>query len=70
MSTNSTRKRYMVNLVTWESYVQWFEADSAEHALEQAEADYSENGDANFHCKGGGLNCCDILREEDVPDGS
>jgi hypothetical protein len=65
MSTN-TRKRYLVNLVTWESYVQWFEAESAEHSIDLAEADYSENGDANFHCKGGGIECSDIWREEEV----
>ena len=70
MSTTSNRKRYLVSLVTWESYVQWFEADSDEHAIELAEDDYSDNGDANFHCKGGGINCSDILSEEDVPEGS
>jgi hypothetical protein len=69
MST-ATRKRYLVNLVTWESYVQWFEAESAEHAIELAEEDYSNNGDANFHGKGGGIECCDICNEEDVLDGS
>lgn len=64
----STRRRYLVNLVTWESYVQWFEADSREHAIELAEQDYSDNGDINFKCKDGGLDCSDIWDEEDVLD--
>lgn len=66
--TAINRKRYLVNLVTWESYVQWFEADSAEHAMELAEQDYSDNGDINFKCKDGGIDCSDIWDEEVVPD--
>ena len=41
---SETRKRYRVCLVSWGSYVQSFDAESAEHAMELAEQDYCEFG--------------------------
>jgi hypothetical protein len=40
MTTTSTRKRYLVNIVEWGSYVRWVEADSSENAMELALHDF------------------------------
>lgn len=53
----SIRKRYLVNLVEWGSYVRWVEADSGEQAIELAEQDFCEYGDADFNRKDGSVDC-------------
>lgn len=67
MST-TTRKRYLVNIVTWSSYVQWIEADSDEEAIERAEEDYADNGDENFKHKDGGIESCAIWEEAELEE--
>lgn len=55
--SRATRKRYLVNVIEWGSYVRWIEADSAEHATELAEHEFYEYGDANFNRKDGSVDC-------------
>lgn len=61
----STRKRYLVNLVEWGSYVRWIEADSAEHAIELAEQEFSEHGDSGFTLKDGCVDC-DVWKDANI----
>lgn len=65
MSTASTRKRYLVNVIEWGSYVRWIEADSAEAAIELAEHDFYEHGDSSFTRKDGSVDC-DVWEEQDI----
>lgn len=67
MST-TVPKRYLVNVVEWGSYVRWIEADSEEHAVEQAEHDFCENGDTGFTRKDGSVDC-EVWEEQAIPDG-
>ena len=66
MNTATKRKRYLVNVVTWSSYVQWIEAESADDDIERAEEDYSDNADENFKHKDGGIDSCAIWEEEEI----
>lgn len=65
----TTRKRYLVNLVEWSSYVRWIEAESAEHAIERAENDFYEYGDEGFTRKDGSIEC-EVWEEQDIPTNS
>lgn len=64
MST-TTRKRYLVNVMEWGSYVRWIEADSAEQAIELAEQDFFEHGDSGFTRKDGSVDC-EIWEEDSI----
>lgn len=57
MSTTSNRKRYLVNVIEWGSYVRWIEAYNAENAVEMALNDFYEHGDADFRRKDGSVDC-------------
>jgi hypothetical protein len=65
MSTTSNRKRYLVNVIEWGSYVRWIEADSAEHAMEMALNDFYEHGDADFKRKDGSVDC-EVWETQDI----
>jgi hypothetical protein len=65
MTTTSTRKRYLVNVVEWGSYVRWIEADSAEAAIELAEHEFYEHGDADFKRKDGSVDC-EVWEMQDI----
>lgn len=53
----TTRKRYLVKIIEWGSYVRWIEAESSEQAIELAEQDFCEYGDADFTRKDGSVDC-------------
>ncbi|WP_072377281.1 hypothetical protein [Hyphomicrobium sp. NDB2Meth4] len=64
--TTSPRKRYLVNLVEWSSYVRWIEAESAEEAIKRAETDFCEYGDEGFTCKDGSTEC-EVWEQQEIP---
>lgn len=65
MSTSS-RRRYQVGLVVWDTCCQWIEASSREEAIDLAIADYERHGDANFKLKDGGVEFADIWAEDEI----
>ncbi len=65
----SIRKRYLVNVVEWGSYVRWIEAASAETAMERALHDFYEHGDADFNRKDGSVDC-EVWEEQAIPSES
>ena len=64
--SGNIRKRYLVNLVTWDEYEQWIEASSADEAQERAIEDYAEHGDLHFKLKNANVECMGVWDEDDI----